>query len=84
VTPARAAEFANPLIAIATGAFHIRTQEQPHAGRRSQSGEFSEAIPRANRLRRDSEDPRDVADREYFVHDLAPLCAVDVRVISPG
>jgi hypothetical protein len=59
VAPARAAEFADPLLAIVPGAFHIRTQKQPHAGRRSQSGELSEAIPRANRLRRDSEDSRE-------------------------
>jgi hypothetical protein len=75
VMPARA-EFADPLITVATGAFHIRAQKQPHAGRGSHSGEFPEPIPGANRLRRNSEDPCNIADREYLVHNLAPLFTV--------
>jgi hypothetical protein len=82
MTLSGAAEFTDSLITVATGAFHICAQKQPHAGRRSQSGEFSEAIPRANRLRRNSEDPRDVTDREYLVHDLAPV-RLEFVVIRP-
>ena len=64
VTSSRTAEFTDPLITFSLGALNIRAQEQPHPGCGSLPGEFPESIPRANRLRRDAEDPRDVAYRE--------------------